>query len=98
MLITIEIPDELIAQAHARGLALDRTLPALLAEELAAEPENGSVTARAASHTTLTPTLRKDDPDQRRHAVDAMVAFADKYGVTTGGQDLKSMIHEGHKY
>jgi len=30
--------------------------------------------------------------------VDAMLQFAEKHGCTTGGQDLKSMVHEGHKY
>jgi hypothetical protein len=36
--------------------------------------------------------------DQRRKAVEAMLQFAGKHGFTTGGQDLKSMVHEGHKY
>ncbi len=37
MQITVTIPDELAAQAQARGLVLDRRLPELLAEDLAAE-------------------------------------------------------------
>ncbi len=36
MQLTITIPDELAAQAQARGLALERYLPALLAEDLGA--------------------------------------------------------------
>ena len=85
MQITVTIPDELAAQAQARGLALDRYLPELLAEDLATEAE---------SRPTPTPSA-----SERRHAaVEAMLGFAERYGVTTGGQDLKSMIHEGHKY
>ncbi len=84
MQITVTIPDELAAQAQARGLALDRRLPELLAEDLAAEAKN----QRAG-----------DEVIARRHAaVEAMLGFAEKHGFTTGGQDLKSMVHEGHKY
>ena len=43
MQVTITIPDELAAQAQARGLALDRHLPALLAEDLAAAPHPPAV-------------------------------------------------------
>ena len=35
---------------------------------------------------------------QRRKAVEAMLGFAKKHGATLGGLDLKSMVHEGHKY
>jgi hypothetical protein len=35
---------------------------------------------------------------QRREAVEAMFRFAEKHGATLGGLDLKSMVHEGHKY
>lgn len=38
------------------------------------------------------------DQGERQKAVDAMMQFAAKHGFTTGGQDLKSMVHEGHKY
>ncbi len=38
------------------------------------------------------------DRGERQRAVEAMLRFADKHGITTGGQDLKSMVHEGHKY
>jgi hypothetical protein len=35
---------------------------------------------------------------QRRQAVEAMLQFAAKHGATLGGRNLKSMVHEGHKY
>jgi hypothetical protein len=35
---------------------------------------------------------------QRREAVEAMLHFAETHGTTLGGLDLKSMVHEGHKY
>lgn len=38
------------------------------------------------------------DQNQRRRAVEAMLRFAGEHGFTTDGQDLKSMINEGHKY
>ena len=36
--------------------------------------------------------------EKRRQAVEAMRGFAGKHGATLGGLDLKSMVHEGHKY
>jgi hypothetical protein len=36
--------------------------------------------------------------EERRQAVEAMRDFAKKHGATLGGLDLKSMVHEGHKY
>lgn len=36
--------------------------------------------------------------EERRQAVEAMRGFAKKHGATLGGIDLKSMVHEGHKY
>ncbi len=36
--------------------------------------------------------------DQRRKAVEAMLQFARKRGFRTGGQGVKSMVREGHKY
>ena len=35
--------------------------------------------------------------EQHREAVDAMLRFASERGLTLGGEDLKSMVHEGHK-
>ncbi len=91
MQITVTIPDELAAQAQARGLELDRYLPELLAEEFSIERQS-----RAAVDNNC--TLRQGNAERRNAAVEAMRGFAAKYGITTGGQDLKSMIHEGHKY
>ncbi len=93
MQITVTIPDELAAQAQARGLTLDLYLPELLAEDLAAETENQP----APTVTRIGDAV--DEVTARRHAaVEAMLGFAEKHGFTTGGQDLKSMVHEGHKY
>lgn len=36
--------------------------------------------------------------DQRRRAVEAMMQFARKQRVQAGGQSIKDMLHEGHKY
>lgn len=38
------------------------------------------------------------DRGERLRAVEAMLRFADKHGLTATGHDLKSMVHEGHKY
>ena len=93
MQINVTIPDELAAQAQARGLVLDRYLPELLAEDLATEAES------LPAPTTATIGDAADEVTARRHAaVEAMLGFAKKHGFTTGGQDLKSMVHEGHKY
>ena len=89
MQITVTIPDELAAQAQARGLALDHYLLKLLAENLASESESRSV---------IVGEILEKSAAQRSAAVEAMLGFAEKYGATTGGQDLKSMVHEGHKY
>lgn len=35
---------------------------------------------------------------QHRKAVEDMLQFAEKHGVLSGGQEIKSMLHEGHKY
>jgi hypothetical protein len=45
-------------------------------------------------------TLSQEQPDEglRQAAVDAMLKFAEKHGATLGGENLTSMIHEGHKY
>ncbi len=99
MQITVTIPDELAAKAQARGLELERYLPALLAEDLAVERERRPVSRRSAPEATDSlRDLRKEVEETRNGAVDVMMQFAEKHGFTTGGQDLKSMVHEGHKY
>ncbi len=35
---------------------------------------------------------------QPRLAVEAMLAFAGKHGLTHGGESLRDTVHEGHKY
>ena len=40
----------------------------------------------------------REGRDQRRRAVDAMMQFACKHRVETGGHSIKGMLHEGHKY
>ncbi len=69
-------------------------------DELAAE-----VQARGFALETYVGDLMKEKlsqertvTDQRRKAVEAMLQFAQKHGYTTGGQGLKSMVREGHKY
>ncbi|HTV05958.1 MAG TPA: hypothetical protein VME86_11370 [Acidobacteriaceae bacterium] len=41
---------------------------------------------------------RKAAKKQPRSAVEAMLSFAGKHGLTLGGASLKDMVHEGHKY
>ncbi len=43
-------------------------------------------------------SLQPADQGKRRRAVEATLRFADEHGFTSGGQNLKSIIHEGHKY
>jgi hypothetical protein len=35
---------------------------------------------------------------QRHRAVEDMLAFSGKHRVLLGGESLKDMVHEGHKY
>ena len=101
MQVTIEIPDVLAAKAQARGLKLDHYLPTLLAKDLSADVESQDWPAQQRSMSEAIDqmrALRKENTAKRNAAVDAMRQFADKHGFTTGGQELKSIIHEGHKY
>jgi hypothetical protein len=92
MQITIDLQPEtgarFAAEAERRGISLDRLLSETLENTAAAQPLPLATAAAG----------QPEDSDRRRQAVEAMLGFAEKYGVTTGGQDLKSMIHEGHKY
>ncbi len=74
------------AEAERRGIPLDRLLSETLESCARERPPQDS----RAGET--------EDRERRRLAVDAMLGFAGKHGVTTGGQDIKSMIHEEHKY
>ena len=42
--------------------------------------------------------VRQAEAERKRQAVEAMLEFADTHGLTLGSNDLKSMVHEGHKY
>ena len=44
------------------------------------------------------PSGRASQYGQRHKAVDAMMAFAAKHGVTLSGLQLTVILHEGHKY
>ncbi len=87
MQITVTIPDELAAQAQARGLDLDSYLPELLAENLAAEAH---VAGPALSEA-------EDEMAARRNAaVDRMIAL--RRGNVLGGLKIKDLVEEGRKY
>lgn len=40
----------------------------------------------------------REGHNQRRLAVEAMMQFARKHQIETGGQSIENMLHEGHKY
>jgi hypothetical protein len=87
MQITVTIPDELAAQAAARGLVLDSYLPELLAKDLATE---SSVRLPAAF-------VAGDEEAARRHAaVDRIRAL--RQGNVLGGLKIKDLVEEGRKY
>ncbi len=44
------------------------------------------------------PSARQGEDAERREAVKTMMNFSEKHSATLGGLDLKTMIHEGHKY
>lgn len=69
-------------------------------DELAAQVQAQGFAVETYVRTVVEEKLSQEKAatDQRRQAVDAMRQFAPKHGFTTSGQDLKSMIHEGHKY
>ena len=94
MQITVEIAPEtgarFAAEAERRGIPLDRLLSETL-EHTAPERAAAPAEVSALSFTT-------EEQARRDAAVDAMLGFAKKHGFTTGGQDIKSMVHEGHKY
>jgi len=87
MQITVTIPDELAAQAQARGLALDSYLPELLAENLASE-------AQAA--VAATPEAEDKMVARRTAAVDRIIAL--RQGNVLGGLKIKDLVEEGRKY
>lgn len=68
-------------------------------DELAAEIESRGFAVETYFRELVQASVpRRQSADERRRAVDAMQQFAATHGITTGGQSLESMIHEGHKY
>ena len=94
MQITVELAPEtearFAAEAERRGMPLDR----LLTETL----EHTALHSTPAPAEASAPARSPEEQARRNAAVKAMLEFAGKYGFTTGGQDIKSMVHEGHKY
>ena len=63
MVVTVSIPDELAAQARARGLSLEALVQEILAQQLAAHPLE---------------TGRPRTPEQIRAWLDSLAQFSDK--------------------
>ncbi|HEU4981349.1 MAG TPA: hypothetical protein VFT88_01600 [Acidobacteriaceae bacterium] len=43
-------------------------------------------------------TTAHEDRSERKRAIEAMMQFARKHSLQSGGQSIKDMLHEGHKY
>jgi hypothetical protein len=69
-------------------------------DELAARVQARGFTLETYVRDLMEEKLVQEQGDQgeRRKAVEEMLQFAKKHGVMLGGADLKSMVHEGHKY
>lgn len=67
-------------------------------DELAAQIQARGIAVEAYLRHLVEDELsqRPLEETQRRSAVEAMLHFADKHGVTLGDQNLKSAIHQGH--
>ena len=63
MVVTVDIPDELAAQAKARGLSLEALVQEILAQHLAARPVG---------------TRQPDTPEEIRAWLDSLAQFSDK--------------------
>jgi len=63
MVVTVNIPDELAAQAKARGLSLEAYVQELLAQQLAVTP---------------TKTRQPRTPEEIRAWLDSLAQFSDK--------------------
>lgn len=63
MVVTVNIPDELAAQAKARGLSLEAYVQEILAQQLAALPAE---------------TRRPRTPEEIRAWLDSLAQFSDK--------------------
>ena len=69
-------------------------------DELAAQVQARGVALEACLRELMEERFSRqpEQNGQRRQAVEAMRGFAESHGATLGGLDLKSMVHEGHKY
>jgi hypothetical protein len=69
-------------------------------DELAAQVEARGLALETYVRDLMEEKLSQEQADkgQRRAAVEGMLQFAGKHGAMLGGQDLKSMVHEGHKH
>jgi post-segregation antitoxin (ccd killing protein) len=63
MIITVNIPDELAAQARARGLSLEEYVQEILAQQLPAQPAE---------------TRQPRTPEEIRAWLDSLAQFSDK--------------------
>jgi len=69
-------------------------------DELAAQVEARGIALEACLRELIVEKFSQEPirDGQRLQAVEAMRGFAEKHGARLGGLDLKSMVHEGHKY
>ncbi len=63
MQITVNIPDEVVAQAQARGLSPERYVEGLVASQAAALSENGGSTPKVSKLERFFATMAKE-PDE----------------------------------
>jgi hypothetical protein len=84
MQVTVNIPDQLAAQAREKGLTVE-----VYVEQVLAEQCNGhGSTAETNASDAKTADIK-----------DAIARMAElRKGVTLGGLKIKDLIHEGHKY
>ena len=68
--------------------------------QLAAEAQARGMALETYVRVFVEEKLSEQQPhkSQRRRAVEDMLAFAGKHGISLGGESLKGMVHEGHKY
>lgn len=108
MQVTINVPDQLAAEAAARGLPVDAYVEEVLArqtEHTASDDARKSAMEDmqnfARKHGAMVAVQsRQDAEDDTREtaaqAVDKIRLL--RQGVTLGGLKIKDLIHEGHKY
>ncbi len=85
MQVTVNIPDELAAQAREKGLTVEVYVEQVLA---------GQCNGQTSPHATY-PFGTPNSVDIK----DTIARMAElRKGVTLGGLKIKDLIHEGHKY